>query len=227
MKKSKKIVLLFVFLIFLSTYHPKIRNDSSFEFLSRFRINSIEILNNSFIETNEIKQHLTEVYNKNIFLLKTEAIQNPLRTIDFIESIEIKKRFPNKIIITVNEEEPMAIFIQKGTKSYITKSGKIIQYKENLPLNNLPLVFGLDAQKNFVEFFNLLKKNKFPVSLIRKFYYFNINRWDLHLKNKKIIKLPDSKFIEAAKTAIILLENEDFEKYTVFDLRIHGKIITR
>ena len=54
---------------------------------------------------------------------------------------------------------------------------------------NLPNIFGEDADKNFINFHDTLKDNKFPVKRIKNFYYFQIGRWDLQLNNNQTIKV--------------------------------------
>ena len=39
----------------------------------------------------------------------------------------------------------------------------------------------------------------FPISKIKSFYYFEIGRWDIILKNNKVIKLPAKNFVESLK----------------------------
>ena len=70
MKKLYRIVLLIIVLIFLSTYSPSefnliLKKDNAF-----FKIQKIEITNNSLIKSGEIKEKLGKIYKKNIFLIK-------------------------------------------------------------------------------------------------------------------------------------------------------------
>ena len=60
---------------------------------------------------------------------------------------------------------------------------------------------------------------------MKKFYFFQIGRWDIQLTNDKIIKFPHSKIEDAVKKSIELLDRKDFENYNIIDLRIDGKII--
>ena len=91
--------------------------------------------------------------------------------------------------------------------------------------NELPSVFGEGAEKNFIYFFNQLKKNNFPNNQIKNFYYFQIGRWDLQLLNNKIIKFPHNNTVDAIIKSIELLDHKDFENYNIIDLRVDGKII--
>ena len=91
--------------------------------------------------------------------------------------------------------------------------------------NQLPGVFGNEAENNFVYFFNQLENNSFPIDKIKNFYYFQIGRWDLQLLNNKIIKFPYNNNEDAIKKSIKLLNRKDFKKYNIIDLRVDGKII--
>ena len=74
-------------------------------------------------------------------------------------------------------------------------------------------------------FLDWLKNSNFPTKSIKKFYFFQIGRWDLQLVNNKIIKLPHNNVEEAIKKSIELLGRSDFENYNIIDLRIDGKVI--
>ena len=116
MKKLYRIVLLIIVLIFLSTYSPSglnliIQKDNTF-----LKIQKIEIVNNSLIKDNEIKEKLGKIYNQNIFLIKREDIEDPLKEINFLEEIEVKKKYPNTIIIEIFETKPVAILYKKKAK---------------------------------------------------------------------------------------------------------------
>ena len=67
----------------------------------------------------------------------------------------------------------------------------------------------------------------FPINKIEKFYFYNSKRWDLETYNNKIIKLPTKNYIESLKNYMNLKEENNFDKYQVFDYRINGQLILK
>ena len=125
--------------------------------------------------------------------------------------------------IKVYEKKPIAILNNKKDTVYLTKKGEEIRYFDNEILANLPRIFG--SQKNFLKIYSSLVDLDFPITDIKSFYYFDIGRWDIILKNSKTIKLPVTNFNESLKNYKDLKKNFDFEKYTIFDYRIKDQLI--
>ncbi len=225
MKKLYRIIILLVVLTFLTTYSSNEFNVLPEKQSSFFKIQNIKIVNNHLIDENKIIEKLTEIYEKNILFIEKNDIEKPLKSIDFLEKVEVKKKYPNTIIINVYETKPVAIFFKESSKYLLDNSSNLIPFNESLFSDNLPNIFGEGAEKDFVNFFNQLGNNNFPKQRVKNFYYFKIGRWDLELLNNQIIKFPASKIVEAIQQSVELLNREDFENYNVIDLRIHGKIV--
>ena len=92
MKKHFRIILLFIVLIFLSTYTPNTLNKTQKKDNNFFKISKIEILNNNLIKQNEIKKNLSQILGRNIFLINKEDVEKPLEFFNFLEKIEVKKK---------------------------------------------------------------------------------------------------------------------------------------
>ena len=227
MKKFYRIILLVIVLIFLSTFNPKELNLISEKNDSFFKIKNIEIKNNLLISNREIEEKLSNIYRKNIFSIKSGDIQEPLKEINFLEKIEVKKKYPNTIIIKIFETKPIAILFKNKVKYLLDSSSNLISFENNINFNKLPRVFGEEAENNFIYFFNQLKKNNFPNKKIKNFYYFQIGRWDLELLDNKIIKFPYNNTDDAIIKSIELLDHKNFKNYNIIDLRIDGKIIVK
>ena len=227
MKKFYKIILLLIALIFLSTFNPREFNSVAKKTNVLFKIENIEIKNNFLINKIEIEEKLDAIYKENIFFIKREDIEKPLKNIDFLEKIEVKKRYPNTLVLNIFETKPVAILFKNKAKYILDSSSNLILFKQDIGLNNLPGIFGEEAENNFVYFLNLLKKNNFPIKQIKNFYYFQIGRWDLQLANNKIVKLPHNNIKDAVIKSIELLDHKNFKSYNIIDLRIDGKIIVK
>ena len=225
MKKLYKIILLLTILIFLTTYSPnKVaffnKNNNFF-----FKIQNIEITNNNKINKTDIINKLNHIYNKNILFISNNDISESLKTVNYLEKIEVKKKYPNTIVINIYETKPVGILFKNNTKYIIDSASNLITFNDNLVNNNFPNIFGKDAEKDFINFFEQLKNNKFPRKQVKNYYYFQVDRWDVKLTNNQIIKFPSKKRKEAIQQSVKLLNHEDFENYKVIDLRIHGKIV--
>ena len=223
MNKIYRISLLLIALIFLSTFNPKEVNLDTDSNL--FKIKKIEINNNILINEKELKKKLSYIFEKNIFFLKKEDIREPLKDVDFLEKIEVKKKYPDTIIIKVFETEPLAIIFKNELKYLLDSSSNLIPLEDKINYEKLPKVFGKGAESNFVYFFSLLKKNNFPINKIKNFYFFQIGRWNLQLLNDNIIKFPHENIEESIIKSMELLNREDFKNYNIIDLRVNGKII--
>jgi len=225
MKKLYRIVLLILVLIFLSTYSPN-KFDLILEKNNTFlKIQKIKIVNNFLIKSSEINEKLSTIYNRNIFSIKKKDIEEPLKEINFLEKVEVKKKYPNTIVVKIFETKPVAILYKNKAKYLLDSSSNLIFFENNMNFNQLPSVFGIGAENYFVYFFNQLENNNFPINNIKKFYFFQIGRWDLQLVNDKMIKLPHDNIEDAIKKSIELLNRKDFQNYNIIDLRIDGKII--
>ncbi len=157
--------------------------------------------------------------------ISNNDIAEPLKTVNYLEKIEVKKKYPDTIVIKIYETKPVGIVFKNNTKYIIDTLSNLITFNDNLVNNNFPNIFGKGAEKDFINFFEQLKNNKFPRKQVKNYYYFQVDRWDVKLTNNQIIKFPSKKRKEAIQQSIKLLNHEDFENYKVIDLRIHGKIV--
>ena len=212
---------LIIFFIFFTTYTPKFNAISN----KLVNIKIIIIEDNLVIKDNEIKQKLNFLYNENLLFLNKQKININLKKLPFVESVRIKKIYPNKIKIMVFEKKPIFILQQKKKKFYIDENINLIHYLELKDFKNLPVVFG--KKENFRIFYQNLKKMNFPFNLIKNYYYFESNRWNLETHEKKIIKLPSENYIESLKNFIKLQKTNDFEKFKIFDYRINNQLILK
>ena len=225
MKKIYRIFLLLFTLIFLSTYSPsKFKSEEKKKNLF-FNIKNIIILNTSLIKEETVKEKLSGIYNKNTFFVKKSDIIEPLKEIDFFDKIEVKKKYPNTILLKVFETSPVAILFKNKEKYLIDSASNLILLEDESDLNELPSVFGEGAENKLILFLEHLENNNFPIKKVEKFFYFQTGRWDLQLKSNQTFKLPYNKINDAINKSVDLLDRKDFKKYNIIDLRVPGKII--
>ena len=174
MKKLYRIVILLVVLTFLTTYSPKEFRVFSQKNNFFFEIQNIEVVNNHLIKESEIVEKLIQIYKKNILFIKRNDIEKPLKSIDFLDKIEVKKKYPNTIIIKIYETKPVAILFKKNRKYLLDSSSNLITFSENMLFDDFPTVFGEGAEQDFINFYNQLENNNFPKQRVKNFYYFQI-----------------------------------------------------
>ena len=89
----------------------------------------------------------------------------------------------------------------------------------------MPIVFA--EKENFEKFYSELKKIKFPIKIVKAFYFFESKRWDLLTVNNKTIKLPIKDYDISLKNFINIQKKESFRNYTIFDYRITDQLILK
>ena len=225
MKKIYRIFLSIIILIFLSSYNPNEVNLNLKKNNSFLQIKKMEIINNYLIKESDIAEKLKNIYGMNIFSIKRKDIEDPLKEINFFEKVEVKKKYPSTIIVKIFETQPTAILYKNKAKYLLDSSSNLIKFEENMNFDKLPNIFGEGAKNYFMYFFNQLKDNNFPIEEVKKFYFFQISRWDLQLSDDKIIKFPNNNVSGAIKKSIELLDREDFKSYNIIDLRVDGKTV--
>ena len=227
MRKVYKTFALILIFIFLTTYSPTNFKDISTKENYIFKIQNIEILNIKIVNEKEIINKLSHIYKKNIFFIKKEDLESPLKSIDFIEKIEVKKKYPNSIVVKIYETKPVAILFKKNNKYILDSSSNLINFTKVNFDKEFPSVFGENAEKEFVTFYNHLINNNFPITKVKSYYFFQIGRWDLQLLEGQLVKLPNTELNNAIQKSIKIMNDKNFENYKVIDLRINGKIVVQ
>ena len=219
MKKRFSIALFL--LLLLSTY----KIQTNFSLIPNLSIKEIIIENNRIVDEKNIKKNLAFLYDTNLFLLKTKNIKIRLTEIDFIESYEIKKIYPDKIRIRVFEKKPIAVLQHKKNKFFFTSNGGTATFLDLKEFQNLPLVFG--DKESFNRFYKNLIAINFPINEIKNFYLFESKRWDLVTIKNQTIKLPVYDYDKSLLNYLNLKDQANFQKFKTFDYRIKEQLILK
>ena len=223
--KKIRIVFYILLLIFLSTItffeKTKIFGNSNF-----FQVEIVEINGHKKINQAKMKKQLNFLMGKNLFFIKSEDIKDIISANELISSFEIKKKYPNTISIEIKEVNFVAKLVKEKKKYFLADNNALVPFKKYPIDQDLPNIYGKNADRHFNDFQKLLKSNNFDLNMIERYYFFQINRWDLILNNKKTIKFPPKGVEEAINIVNKLLKDKDFDRYSIIDLRINNKIIT-
>ena len=218
-QKNKFFLLIFLFII-LTTYSF---NEQKQNFNLIFPIKKIIIKNAQVVNLVNLKTDLEFLRDTSLFFLRKKKIIQVLDKYDFISSIQLKKIFPKTLVILISEQIPVATEINGNKRYYLTKEGVKINYIELKVFESLPSIFG--NHKNFSSFYAKLEKNNFNINAIKEFYYFEANRWDIKLKDNRIIKLPETNYNKILAELDLILKDSNFSKYKIFDYRIKNQLI--
>tara|TARA_B100001121_G_scaffold114929_1_gene101180 strand:+ start:623 stop:1279 length:657 start_codon:yes stop_codon:yes gene_type:complete len=217
---KKRLVFSISLLILLTTITTQKKT-----IISKFNLKYINIENNFLLEDKEIKKLLISFYDKNLIFLDYKEIERNLMQNSFIDSFKVKKKYPNTLIIEVYEKKPIAILLSKKKKYYISEKIDLIQFKSLRNYKDLPFVIG--NAEDFKTLYNTLDQINFPKKLIKKYIFYETNRWDLEITNNDIIKLPSKDYIKSLKNYLELRNENNFKKYKIFDYRISNQVIIK
>tara|TARA_A100001011_G_C13936713_1_gene685442 strand:- start:24 stop:698 length:675 start_codon:yes stop_codon:yes gene_type:complete len=221
--KTKKNLFIWIFIfIFLSTYSLNSIQKKKISFFLIKKINVEGLLN---VNRYDLESALEEFYGKNLIFLNREKLNKIGSNFSFIKEIKINKIYPSTLNIIVKENKPLGILIEKDKKILLLENGnEILNFKLNAE-KNLLFVKGEGARKKFHKFYEILETTNFKIELIHELNHFDVNRWDIVLKNGKVVKLPTDRFERSIEKFISIYDKDNFSNFKIFDFRINGQLI--
>ena len=224
MKEKKSFFLWVLLFIFLTTYNFDSIENAKSSFLP-VRTVTIEGAINS--DKEKIQRKLNNFKGNNIVFVSRSKLREIKDDLIFVKELRIKKVYPDKIKVIIIEHKPIGIFINKNQNFLLTESGKIIKNYQSKDFKYLPLINGPGAEKKFHIFYRSLKNMNFQNNLISQYNYFHINRWDIILKDDKIVKLPIMNYENSLEKFLSIYKEKNFSAFKVFDFRVKGQLILK
>jgi len=218
MKKQLVIAFILFTLLTTITFKEKI-------IISQLNIKEIIVENNSLVKKKDVKKLLIPIYNKNIIFLDNKEIEKALTQNSFIETFDVKKKYPQTLKIRIFEKKPIAILLNKKKKFYLSDKIELIEFENIKKYKDLPYVFGNRGE--FKIFYDDLKKINFPFDLISKYTLYESKRWDLETTDKIVIKLHSKNYLKNIKNYLDSRNKQNFKKYKIFDYRINNQLILK
>lgn len=139
MKKKVKITIYsFILLFILSIY--TLLNSSLFE------LKEIDLIGNIVLTKDDIIKMSSIELEKNIFKYRLSKIENEIIKNPYIKEIDIKRKFPNKLVFKINEYSEDAIIETNNKYIIINSCGKILNEKKQ-PDSNVPIIKNIKLEK--------------------------------------------------------------------------------
>ena len=220
LQKIDKKYIFFYLIIFLilSSIH-----NSNFKHNNFFIVKKIEIVGLNKADNLLFENKLTNLIGSNIFTINREWFRF-INSVNLINRYNVKKIYPNQIKVYLEPAVAISIVRYLNELFILGNNGKIIEL-ENLP-KNVPEVNGTNNIKKVFQTTEIINKSNLNIKNIKKIIFFPSGRIDVVFKNKKKIRFPTNLDIDNLNFRLRLIEDEEFNKSKIIDLRIPNKIIT-
>ena len=217
------IVILFIIFITILNIYPNISG-------SYFNIKNVEIFGINKSDRNKIKL-LIESKDKSLLLLNLHDTAEEVKLFDWIKKINVKKKYPNTLIISVIENEPFAYFLNDQKIFLIDSDGeKIIKINNIEKLDDYLILSGKDGEiklSHLIQNINIFYSD--ILSSIKEIEFIEKRRWNIILKNNLKIKLAENNIKESLLNLKKLINDEKILKSNVIevDLRLLDRAIIK
>ena len=216
--KKKYIFFYLITFLILSSIH-----NSNFKSNNFFSIKKIDVVGLNKPKNLLLENKLVDFIGYNIFTLEKESFKF-INSINFIKDYNIKKIYPNKLIVYLEPAKAISIVNHLDELFILGNNGKIIDL-DNIPIN-VPKVTGTSDIKKVFQTLKMIDKSNFNIENIKNIEFFQSERVDIELINKKKIRFPINYTVDNFNFALKLLDDDRYSKSKILDLRIPNKVIT-
>ncbi len=161
--------------------------------------------------------------------LNVADIKARLKRVPLISDASVRKLYPNKMVITLVEREPYALWQKDGDVQVISSDGTVIEGFNDPRFKRLPHIVGEGANLRVKEYVELLNAAPLLKDRIRAGTLISERRWNLKLANGVDLKLPEDGAAQAlAKLAKLDADSNVLDKdILAIDLRVLGRAAFR
>jgi cell division protein FtsQ len=161
--------------------------------------------------------------------LDIDAMRERLAALPWIMSAEIERRYPDRLLVTVKEAEPMALW-QRNQKLYlVSRAGKVIETADLGRYSKLLVIVGESAPDRAEGLFDLLAQQPDLKKRVTAAVFVGKRRWNLRFDNGIDVKLPEEN-PEAAWSRLADLQKQYRlldKDVRIIDLRLPDQVVVR
>lgn len=192
-----------------------------------FTVQRITITGQDQTSPGDVMDALGIEYGDPIFGLDLGDMRARVEDLDWVENATIVRALPGNIHVIIEERQPYAVWQRDGDMRVITADGGVIHSAAADRYATLPRVIGAGAEGTAAELFTAVEAVPGLASRVRYSVRVGDRRWDLHLDNGVVVKLPEQGVSRALRALIdydaeYRLLARDVE---IIDLRLDDRIV--
>ncbi len=116
----------------------------TYTFTGVLNVRHVEIKGNEKLEASHVRGLSGIDGNTHLLKMNVGAVKEALLTDPYIASVKISRRFPDTVVVTVEERKPNAVILQNGKHYLVDAEGVVLEGREERP-QGLAVMKGLDA----------------------------------------------------------------------------------
>ena len=196
---------------------------------SGFVVDDISLIGRINTRKSDIIEAIKVVQGQSILEIDPKKIHSKIENLPWVEFAIVQRNLPNKLVVTITEREPIAIWQKDTNLSIIDRKGHLIKVSNLRPFRKLPILVGDDAPARASKLLDLLTTEPTISTKVVGATWIGGRRWNVTLKGGIEIQLPETNPSQAWQ----LLARMN-KKYTLLsrdinmiDLRLPDRIIVR
>ena len=164
--------------------------------------------------------------NSSLLLLNPDTMRDALKAEPRIAEATVRKLYPDRLEIIVEEREPFARWQRAGKVHLIARDGTVLASDIENRAAELPLVVGIGAEKNAATLIDLMARFSSISDEVRAGIFIAERRWNLRLKNGIDVQLPEEDPALALERLIQLDRSRELltRDLTTIDLRVADRV---
>jgi len=225
-------VLIFIGL-WLGGYLPKVLSGLNTWKVERlmaagFVVEQVDVMGEGRLNERDIRLAAQIQTGSYFFGVDLNEVRDRTENLPWVDRAVVRRLWPNRIVVQVVETKPYAMWQKDGELHLLAKSGKpIVPVKEALSVPSaLKTYVGPKAPIHASAIEAKLISHDDIWSRVESLVQFPSGRWDLHMNNDIIVRLPEDN-VEVAVKRLAKLDRETFilsRQLGVIDLRLHDRI---
>lgn len=132
------------------------------------------------------------------------AARERIAQLPWVSDVSVRKVYPDALEVKVDERKPFAVWQHGKSLSVVEESGNVIAEFSGGRLAALPLLVGMGAARDGVDFVNRVRGYPQIASRVKGYIRVAERRWDLRLDNGITVRLPENDEANAIADLIAL-----------------------
>lgn len=164
-----------------------------------------------------------------LLALDIDAMRERLTALPWIVSAEIERHYPDRLLVTVKEAEPLALWQRNQKLFLVSRTGKVIETADITKYAKLLVIVGDKAPERAEALFDLLAEQPELKNRVTAAVYVGKRRWNLRFDNGLDVKLPEESPEYAWRRLAQLQRQYGIldKDVSIIDLRLPDQVVFR